>query len=196
MIHPTVRNYFDNLCCPCVRDDNSMNDDGSFICYPTRVGASILFYGRRKSYFPFHCSVGPDWLMVVVVFALIIVINGVILYVVSPLGWPPVLIGGVGALFLLCAYCSVAFTDPGTVFKNDYAYLINEHHAEVEDPMHTTTNLPTLVPTEEGKTQPVIFVNSVRTMECGHCQFRRPMSARHCTYCKTCIDHLDHHCPW
>jgi len=34
------------------------------------------------------------------------------------------------------------------------------------------------------------------TIECGQCDLQRPYSARHCTYCKACIDNLDHHCPW
>jgi predicted amidophosphoribosyltransferase len=35
-----------------------------------------------------------------------------------------------------------------------------------------------------------------RTMECGNCLLHRPMTARHCSYCKACIKELDHHCPW
>ena len=34
------------------------------------------------------------------------------------------------------------------------------------------------------------------TIECGQCDLRRPFTARHCEYCKLCIDNLDHHCPW
>ena len=35
-----------------------------------------------------------------------------------------------------------------------------------------------------------------KTMECGHCQLQRPITARHCVYCDVCVDELDHHCPW
>lgn len=35
-----------------------------------------------------------------------------------------------------------------------------------------------------------------REVPCGHCQFSRPIQARHCTYCGCCIEGLDHHCPW
>eukprot|EP01032_Pedospumella_encystans_P008432 gene8432-10011_t len=34
------------------------------------------------------------------------------------------------------------------------------------------------------------------TIECGQCDLRRPYTARHCDYCKLCVDNLDHHCPW
>lgn len=219
MIPEPIRRFADHFCCPCVIDDGSMTDDGHFICYPRKIGNSFLFYGRRKSYFPFHCMVGPDWLMVVLVYFLIISINAVVLYVVSPLGWPPVLIGGIGAFILLLAYSAVAFTDPGTIYKNDFSSIIEEHHQhpdlEQQQPLHSnlhlhslpsqdqitvTTNNPPSSPTP-ARTIPTRNAStrngrSGPTMECGQCQFQRPMSARHCVYCKTCIDELDHHCPW
>lgn len=189
MLPSSLRNFADSICCSCVIDDQSMNDDGRFVTFPRKIGASFLLYGRRKSHFPYHCSVGPDWIMVVLVFILIFTINGVILYVVSPLGWPPVLIGGIGALGLLWTYCSVAFTDPGTVYKNDYTNLISISN-DVEDPMHEHSHA------QEQKSGRAATNPPPNTMDCGQCQFKRPMSARHCTFCKSCIDHLDHHCPW
>jgi hypothetical protein len=257
MLHPQLRSFFDHYCCSCVDtrytsyDDTAMIDDNSFnYCHPKKIGNSFYFYGKRKSSFPYHCIVGPDWIMVVMVYILIVAINGVILYVVSPLGWPPVLIGAVGALSLLWVYSVVVFSDPGTVYRNDYGSIVpatsyppqlqteqqqrqqqqeDQHLAggDIEEqgehhPLHTNNDLPAeshehdlhghtpasgfpvnptsnvaiiSAPTPAVATEPV-FINGIRTMECGQCQFRRPLTARHCTYCKVCIDHLDHHCPW
>ena len=200
MLHADIRNPLNRFCCSCVRDEESLIDDGKFECYPRKVGGSFLLYGKKKSYFPFHCSVGPDWIMVVLVFTIIIVANVVVLYIVSPLGWPPVLLGAVGAILLLCAYSGAAFTDPGTVFENDYSQIgagsievanlnSGDHAGDNKlggDSMTSPINV----------TRPNNNNNNVRTMECGQCQFQRPLTARHCVYCQSCIDHLDHHCPW
>ena len=32
--------------------------------------------------------------------------------------------------------------------------------------------------------------------ECKKCRAVKPLSAHHCSTCKRCIIHLDHHCPW
>ena len=39
-------------------------------------------------------------------------------------------------------------------------------------------------------------VTAERTIQCGSCQFERPIRARHCGFCGACIEGLDHHCPW
>ena len=123
MLAKAVREPLNQLCCSWVRKpslERQLYDDHAYISYPTWIGGSILCYGRRKSYFPFHCMVGPDWLMVVIVFILIFLVNGVTLFIVSPLGWIPVLIGAFGAILLLTAYGAVAFTDSGIIYSNQY----------------------------------------------------------------------------
>ena len=35
-----------------------------------------------------------------------------------------------------------------------------------------------------------------KTIECSLCEIQRPLTASHCHYCGSCIDGLDHHCPW
>lgn len=52
------------------------------------------------------------------VYVLIIVINTIVLSVISPLGWPPVFIGIVGAVALLICYSLAACSDNGMIFKN------------------------------------------------------------------------------
>jgi hypothetical protein len=178
-----------------------MIDDGKCVSWPTKVGTSYLICGKRKSYFPFQCLLGPDWPVVVIVYVLIFVINAVILYVISPLGWPPVLIGVVGALILLFIYSLVACSDPGIIYKNDYTPLHtveDPQNRDVEDPMHAQNQ--TVLITSTTHSTPTIHRSNnpavPNTMECGQCEFKRPVTARHCSYCKTCIDDLDHHCPW
>lgn len=129
--------------------------------------------------------VGPDWPIVVLVYFLIVVIDTVVLGVISPLGWPPVLIGIVGAVFLLFAYSFVACSDPGIVYRPNFTET-ESHVSDVEESIAKDST------ERNGR----LMQRIPDTVECGHCQFKRPYSARHCHYCKVCIDDLDHHCPW
>eukprot|EP00981_Chlorochromonas_danica_P002152 scaffold428_cov168-Ochromonas_danica.AAC.17 len=230
MIASNIRDPLDHFCCCCVLEDNDMVDDNRFLCWPRKVGKSILCYGRRKSVFPYHCLVGPDWCAVVFVYFAILAAHGVILGVASPLGWPPILIGAVGGSALLVAYSVTVFSDPGIIYKNDYPVSEDDEEAvsltqaamvvaqEVDDPMHQPSSSPTnarLTPAVIHPTSNIAMstlstgransrfraVGGVdhqhkNTMECGQCQFHRPTTARHCSYCGVCIDDLDHHCPW
>ena len=197
MIHATVREPLERWFCCCVSEDQGLFDDGNPVLRPTRIGLSMLFYGKRKSYFPFHCMVGPDWIFVAFVFAAIIVINIVILYVISPIGWIPVVIGLVGAICLLVTYAQTVFSDPGIIYKNDFtpqvptvSYTPPDQTSDIESNSNRNEKSPFAV-------SPNTVMPSVpHTIECGQCDLRRPYTARHCEYCKVCIDNLDHHCPW
>jgi hypothetical protein len=118
--------------------------------------------------------------MVLLVYFLILGVNAIVLGVVSPLGWPPVMIGLFGCAFLLLAFSMVSCSDPGIIYKNDYDI------PDVED-TH-----------DQGKDDEVIVSTTKRasTIECGQCELRRPFSGHHCHYCKVCVNELDHHCPW
>jgi hypothetical protein len=192
--------------------ERDLINNGKFSCAPVRVGSSILLCGKKRSFFPFHCLVGPDWPVVILVYLLIISINVVVLAVVSPLGWPPVLIGSVGALALLYAYSAVSCSDPGIIFKNDCNRISDYNNDDIEDPLYeraqlTTTlsnqnnemNSPTVIAPVNTSSPPFSSSNPPtiqQTMDCGSCEFKRPHSSRHCQYCEVCIDELDHHCPW
>lgn len=113
MFDQEARQLLESACCPClasIRED----DIGKFHCC-RRFKSSILLYGRFRSYFPLQMMVGPDWPIVVLVYVLIIGINSIVLGVISPLGWPPVFIGIVGAFALLVSYSAVACTNPGNM---------------------------------------------------------------------------------
>ena len=116
------------LCCGVDTPPHNMllHYDDKCIRRPTRVGKGtdgghILICGRKKSFFPFHCMVGPDWPIVVVVFTMIISVNVIVLPIISALGWPVLLIGLVGFISLLASYASVACSDPGIVYDPDSA---------------------------------------------------------------------------
>jgi hypothetical protein len=229
MICRDLREPLDRWCCSCVTEDKSFIDDGKFITKPIRIGGHILLCGKRRSKFPFQCMIGPDWLMVVVVYTLVIVVDAIILSVISPLGWPPVLIGLVGLVLTLYSFSSVACTDPGIIYKNDYtdinvrsassepltnnntAINNNNDNVDVEDPYagsgsaspnhipdeaKSSESVEKVVPEPSPPTSHTAMLEVPHSIECGKCDFRRPYSARHCDYCKTCIDELDHHCPW
>lgn len=225
MINKSIRDPFDRLCCSGVEEDKSFIDDGTFTTKRIKIGGHYLLWGKRRSYFPFHGMVGPDWIMVVLVYFLIIAIDAIILSVISPLGWPPVMIGLVGFVIVICAFSAVACTDPGIVYKNDFTPLdsivanARTERAESESPLvggaadienqvGGEESMNTESPNKSNKSSksndlvnpaPLNINRTVdipNSIECGQCDFRRPYSARHCNHCKTCVDELDHHCPW
>ena len=109
-------------------DKNLVNDGGGVGCCgkPIKVGEQWLLCGKKKSRFPFHCMVGPDWPMVVLVYTLIVCAHAVVLGLASNcLGWPVLLVGLTGCCILLTAYTTVACTDPGIVYKE-----LEEHQEE------------------------------------------------------------------
>jgi hypothetical protein len=66
MIDPDCRKAFEKSVCCCVRNPlagEELVDRGNFEMSPIRIGEFILFYGKRRSCFPFHCLVGPDWML-------------------------------------------------------------------------------------------------------------------------------------
>jgi hypothetical protein len=196
MIPVEVREPFNRLCC-CFLRESPLIDNNEFVAQPTRVGSSILICGRRKSRFPFQCLVGPDWPIVLVVYALIVGIDGLVLWIVSPLGWVPVLIGTVTCIILLYFYSSVACSDPGIIYKNDFTSLKESTSPcgmDIEscaDTSHKPHVHSISLPRHANQ-----LLAIPDTMDCGQCDLKRPVTARHCVHCETCIDELDHHCPW
>ena len=195
MLQKEVREPLERCFCSCVVDSHDLCDDGKPVEQPTRIGGSILFCGKRKSTFPFHCMVGPDWPFVALVYIMIIVINAVVLYVISPIGWIPVIIGLIGAVFLLIAFTKTAFSDPGIIYKNDFGSKHGNPN-DVETGSNTISSLNVPILTNTSTIIPAGGGTVDHTIECGKCELRRPYTARHCDYCKICVDNLDHHCPW
>ena len=56
--------------------------------------------------------------MMPLVIGLIVIINVVVLGLVSPLGWPPVLIGAFGAIYLTYVYLHVCLLQSSGVNRN------------------------------------------------------------------------------
>lgn len=198
MIAPDCREPCERIFCSCIsRPDKyaTLIDDGKYTFFScTRIGTSILLCGKRKSKFPFQCLVGPDWPMVVAVYGLIIVINAVVLAVIAPIGWPPVLIGSVGAIALLFTYSVVVCSDPGIVFRNDFDVVEDPSNANQESTNSAITSSATATVGDSSASSRLRTVP--QTIDCGACEMKRPYSARHCSYCEVCVEELDHHCPW
>lgn len=51
---------------------NSLRLDNKFHIMPIFIGNNILLYGRKNSYFPYHCLIGNDWPLNFLSFGLII----------------------------------------------------------------------------------------------------------------------------
>ena len=101
----------------------------SFVTSPTKIGNgyesySILLYGRRRGPFPFHCMVGPDWPMLILVYVLILAANLTILPIISHLGSPVTIIGIVGFISLLYCYSAASCSDPGVIYDDSIRGLI------------------------------------------------------------------------
>lgn len=129
-----------------------------------------------------------------------------ILYSSIYLGWIPVMLGLVSACMLLIAYTMTVFSDPGIIYKDDYKsnsiISASSNETDIEN-LLVQDNTNDLLATEmqsinTNKNTTFILppVPSISTIECGQCKLQRPYTARHCCYCKVCIDDLDHHCPW
>jgi hypothetical protein len=116
------------------------------------------------------------------------------------MGWPPVLIGLIGAVVLLLTYSCVACSDPGIIYKNDYENIHEEKNSSDEESLTASNEKQqgdsNNINTNRSNSRTVIINKVPETIECGQCQLNRPFSGRHCHYCKVCIDELDHHCPW
>jgi hypothetical protein len=276
------------FCC-CVKPSRSgheLFDDDRFVTTPEYVGAHILLWGKKNSRFPYQCFLGPDWPVVLLTYALIIGVNVIVLSVVSPIGWPFVVVGAFTCLILLYFYSATVGTDSGIIFKQyepvatsvpacassnsgvsidmstlgvgadekaaehspvmglaadgDVESGSRESRGESDDMCDSTKQLITSDHSKEAlssacpppaatsssaavhpaggftvydgqgsgsavgaprqRLPPITiepYIPAVpTTIECGQCELQRPYSARHCTYCKACIDNLDHHCPW
>ena len=162
-------------------------------CSGARIGRHLLLCGRRESFFPFQCMVGPDWLLVLGVIALIIGINIPVIYLqfVYLNFWVGV-VGCLGFAVLLSAYLATACSNPGVIFKDDFEPLVEE--GGVANNANANSSSETDASTSDNGIIP--SVPPPTTMACSMCELRRPVTARHCTYCEKCIDGLDHHCPW
>lgn len=102
--------------------DDYLVDDGKTVicCYhrPVRVGANILCYGKRVSYWPWQCLIGPDWPCSMFTYVAIIAVHAFVLGITSiHLGWPVLLVGSMGGCGLLYVYSMVACSNPGMVLK-------------------------------------------------------------------------------
>lgn len=174
-------------------------DDDIFYTRPIRIRKSILLCGRKSSYFPFHCMVGPDWPIVIITYAMIIVINVVIICVTSPLGWAIILAACCGFFCLLMSYSAVACSDPGIIFKPKSSTPTELVITSSPDSIVDVENLgQDMITSDFGGNQQTLNNSQTEdssTMACGQCDIRRPLTARHCSYCDVCIDKLDHHCP-
>jgi len=217
MIPPDLKDSDSYFCC-CVRrnltNKEMLTDDGKCIPYPTKIGNNILCYGRRKSMWPFHCHIGPDWPGVICVYLAILCINGIVLGVVSPLGWPVTLIGGTGCLALLYSYSVVALSDPGVVYIEPVNERIDDISGDDEEThsdniiqikqncCHNTIHQSNIISKQNLSNSSSLSpstpapASAPRDIPCDICQITRPVTASHCGYCKACIHHLDHHCPW
>ena len=202
------RKYFDSIFCFCVQKEDLNNqreplfDDGKFVWWPIRVGDSILFYGKRNSFFPFQCHIGPDWHAVVIVFASIVFTNVLVLSLIRPLGWPVILIGGVGDLCVTISYSCVAFSDPGTIYKHGDSGSNEESINGLEENVESTNKYSKVTSTNHKakkfkicETKNNLNLNTPQ-IDCDICAIKRPTTASHCPYCGVCVNKLDHHCPW
>lgn len=99
------------------KEGEELIDDDTFVTWPKFVGDRILFWGKKKSYWPYQCFLGTDWPIVVLTYFLIVVINVVVLTVIAPLGWYVVLAGSISCAILLIFYSATVATNPGIIYE-------------------------------------------------------------------------------
>lgn len=77
----------------------------------------MLLWGKKNSYFPYQCFLGPDWPVVVGVYGIIIILNVVVLALIAPLVWPVSVVGTFTCCITLYYYSLTVASDPGIVFR-------------------------------------------------------------------------------
>ena len=144
-----------------------------WFCWPRYVGYSILIFGRKRSYFPMQCFVGPDWPCMMITYCLILVPSGLFLvYVASQIHIAVVAVTLATFLSTCCAFSVAACSDPGIVYQVVEQRMLSKIDA-----------------IENG-------IPSGKRKDCSKCDMLRPLDASHCYECGICIHDLDHHCPW
>lgn len=122
MVPEDFKQCLEPIVCCCVKhpevEGMELVDDGRYVTSPEWVGSSILFWGKKRSKFPYQCFVGPDWPVVMLTYFLMIAAHVVVFAVIyKPLGWLPVLIGSITGFFLLWSFTATIATDPGIIYK-------------------------------------------------------------------------------
>lgn len=78
-------------------------------CWPRYVGNQILLCGRKRSYFPFQCIVGPDWCCMLITYLLILGPTAAFLALVAArLHIAVVVVGALTLIATICAYSVAA----------------------------------------------------------------------------------------
>ena len=92
-------------------------------------------------------------------------------------------------LLVLCnvCLCLSAFTDPGTVPSR--RYLHQKYRNAIDSPAQLSTDFVyKWLITHNG--------HFTDLKHCQQCLIARPLRAVHCMVCGSCVEKLDHHCPW
>lgn len=94
-------------------------DDGTFYFFPQRIGKCTLWYGKKRSFFPFHALMGPDWPCMLITYFLILCPS--YFFITGPaaeVGTALVILTALSTAFACCAFSAAACSDPGIVFKD------------------------------------------------------------------------------
>ena len=135
-----------------------------------RIGNAFIIYGHPRSRFPFQCLVGPDWVCMCFTYVLVSVPSVMVVRKVwHSMHFVVALIPTLSYISTICCYSMCACSDPGYIFR-EIGYNDIE---SVEVP-------------------PSIACNQ----RCDQCKVWRPQRASHCYECASCVEELDHHCPW
>jgi len=178
------------LCCCAQKLDkeDERRIDGKFYKRPVRIGNSYLLCGKKKSAFPYHLFVGPEWPCMVITNVLIVVPTYFFIQdIARETGIVVTCLALVTCVVLLVAFAATACSDPGIIFVPEEACC--EEGTQAKSP-------------EEKLEQGIMQGASPKSAKtgnlimCGQCGIDRPRTASHCYECGLCVDQLDHHCPW
>lgn len=160
--------------CCCVRAvEDDLATDRTWRLLPHWIGNSILFCGNKHLMFPFHCLMGPHWMIMLSSYAQILIYSLLFIFLVTenlPYGFT--LAAVISLCVLLATFSATAFSDPGIVYKT---------------PSNDTSVTVQPVAAEDGRALEV-----QRLIECSQCKIMRPNTARHCNFCGVCVDKVCH----
>ena len=168
-----------------------------YCCRPQYVGKSILICGKKQSFFPSQCLVGPDWPCMLCTYSLISVPTILwMIWIAKPVSNWLVFLGAITWCCVIVAFSFTACSDPGIVFRP----IVEEDLSSMEDGLESEkigiNENKNSSRNKRGESGGAVSRNTSQLRECAQCDLYRPDGAQHCYDCQVCVQDLDHHCPW
>jgi len=94
-------------------------DDRPYGCSARRLGRGWILFGKKKDYFPYQCSVGPNWPGPFVLQGIMVL--GTVLHIwAMPISNFAHVLRIISLLMVMFFISLTAFSDPGVIYRHEY----------------------------------------------------------------------------